>query len=108
MIYPSDCHSLDTLIGGGFPTKAISHIFGEPGSGKTTLGIQLAVNVIRRESASFLLLPTSFQENDSPKSPDQTWDPSVRDCSSSRLKASISSVQRSATLRAYQRRMWGL
>jgi DNA repair protein RadB len=60
MIYPSDCHSLDTLIGGGFPTKAISHIFGEPGSGKTTLGIQLAVNVIRREKRVIFVAADQF------------------------------------------------
>jgi DNA repair protein RadB len=60
MLYPSDCHNLDTLIGGGFPTKAISHVFGEPGSGKTTLGIQLAVNVIRREKRVIFVAADQF------------------------------------------------
>lgn len=60
MLYPSTCHNLDALIGGGFPTKAISHIFGEPGSGKTTLGIQLAVNVIRREKRVIFVAADQF------------------------------------------------
>ena len=47
MLYPCACHSIDALLGGGFPTGAMSHIFGEPGSGKTTAAIQLAINVIR-------------------------------------------------------------
>ena len=48
-LYPSTCHSIDALIGGGFPTGVLSHIYGEPGSGKTSLCMQLATNVIRRE-----------------------------------------------------------
>ena len=48
-LYPSTCHGIDALIGGGFPTGVVSHIYGEPGSGKTSLCIQLATNVIRRE-----------------------------------------------------------
>jgi DNA repair protein RadB len=60
MLYPSTCHNLDALIGGGFPTAAISHIFGEPGSGKTTLAIQLAVNVIRCEKRVIFVTPERF------------------------------------------------
>ena len=46
-LYPSTCHGIDALIGGGFPTGVVSHIYGEPGSGKTGLCIQLATSVIR-------------------------------------------------------------
>ena len=46
-LYPSTCHGIDALIGGGFPTGVVSHIYGEPGSGKTSLCIQLATSVIR-------------------------------------------------------------
>jgi DNA repair protein RadB len=60
MLYPSTCHNLDILVGGGFPTRAISHIFGEPGSGKTTLGLQLAVNVIRREKRVIFVAADQF------------------------------------------------
>jgi DNA repair protein RadB len=60
MLYPSTCHNLDTLVGGGFPTRAISHIFGEPGSGKTTLGLQLAVNVIRRKKRVIFVAADQF------------------------------------------------
>ena len=48
-LYPSTCRGIDSLIGGGFATGVVSHIYGEPGSGKTSLCIQLATNVIRRE-----------------------------------------------------------
>lgn len=60
MLYPSACHNLDALIGGGFPTRAISHIFGEPGSGKTAIGIQLAVNVIRCEKRVIFVATDQF------------------------------------------------
>ena len=48
-LYPSTCRSIDALIGGGIPTGVVSHVYGEPGSGKTSLCIQLATNVIKRE-----------------------------------------------------------
>jgi len=48
-LYPSTCRSIDALIGGGFSTGVVSHVYGEPGSGKTSLCIQLATSVIRRE-----------------------------------------------------------
>lgn len=60
MLYPSTCGTLDALLGGGFPTGAVSHIFGEPGSGKTTVGIQLAVNVIRREKRVMFVAADQF------------------------------------------------
>jgi len=47
--YPCGCDNIDSLIGGGFPTGVVSHIYGEPGSGKTSLCLLLATNVIRRE-----------------------------------------------------------
>ncbi|MCW1301305.1 MAG: DNA repair and recombination protein RadA [Candidatus Nanoarchaeia archaeon] len=37
--------ALDTLLGGGIPTQAITEFFGEFGSGKTQVGFQLCVNV---------------------------------------------------------------
>ncbi len=37
--------ALDTLLGGGVPTQAITEFFGEFGSGKTQVGFQLCVNV---------------------------------------------------------------
>ncbi len=36
---------LDTLLGGGIPTRAVTEVFGEFGSGKTQLAHQLCVNV---------------------------------------------------------------
>ena len=42
----SGTSSLDDLLGGGFETQAIVEVFGEFGSGKTQIGLQLAVNTI--------------------------------------------------------------
>lgn len=41
--------ALDSLLGGGIETQAITEVFGEFGSGKTQLAHQLAVNVGRPE-----------------------------------------------------------
>ncbi len=41
----SGSEALDSLLGGGFETKAITELFGEYGSGKTQIVHQLAVNV---------------------------------------------------------------
>jgi DNA repair protein RadB len=38
------CKSLDDMLGGGFPVGVLSLIYGEAGTGKTTMGIQCAVN----------------------------------------------------------------
>ena len=43
----SGSKSLDELMGGGFESRAISEFFGEFGSGKTQLCLQLAVNCTR-------------------------------------------------------------
>lgn len=42
--------ALDTLLGGGIPTQAITEFFGEFGSGKTQVGFQLCINVQLPES----------------------------------------------------------
>ncbi len=42
------CLSLDKLIGGGFPTKSLSLIYGEAETGKTSLAIQCVVNCARK------------------------------------------------------------
>ncbi len=41
--------ALDSLLGGGVETQAITEVFGEFGSGKTQIAHQLAVNVTRSE-----------------------------------------------------------
>jgi len=60
MLYPCACHNIDALLGGGFPTGAISHVFGEPGSGKTTAAIQLAINVIRFDKRVLFIAADQF------------------------------------------------
>jgi DNA repair protein RadB len=44
---PSGCNSLDRLLGGGFPRSAVSLIYGEAGTGKTTLLTQVAIENAR-------------------------------------------------------------
>jgi DNA repair protein RadB len=59
-VYPSACGNIDTLVGGGFPAGAISHIFGEPGTGKTTLCLQLAINVTRSGKRAVFIATDQF------------------------------------------------
>ena len=40
MILPSGVSSIDLLFNGGIPTGRFTHLFGEAGSGKTTLALQ--------------------------------------------------------------------
>ncbi|MEM4396664.1 MAG: DNA repair and recombination protein RadA [Candidatus Woesearchaeota archaeon] len=44
------CKAVDDLLGGGFETGAITEAYGEFGSGKTQLGLTLAVRTIALES----------------------------------------------------------
>ena len=59
-LYPRTCRGIDALIGGGFPTGVVSHIYGEPGSGKTSLCIQLATSVIRSEKRVIFIASDPF------------------------------------------------
>ncbi len=43
----SGCSSLDQLIGGGYPRKMISQIYGEPGGGKSTFCLTAAISVLQ-------------------------------------------------------------
>ncbi|HJH32292.1 MAG TPA: DNA repair and recombination protein RadB [Methanosarcinaceae archaeon] len=43
----SGCQPLDELLGGGFETGVVTQIFGEAGSGKTNICIQLAVECVK-------------------------------------------------------------
>ena len=49
------CVSLDKLLGGGFPAKTVSLIYGEAETGKTSLAIQCAVNCARKKIKSLFL-----------------------------------------------------
>ncbi len=59
-VYPSGCGNVDALIDGGFPTDALSHIYGAPGTGKTTLCLQLSINVIRSGKRAVFVTPEQF------------------------------------------------
>lgn len=43
----SGCAPLDQLIGGGYPRKMISQIYGEPGGGKSTFCLTAAISVLQ-------------------------------------------------------------
>jgi DNA repair protein RadB len=47
MKVPLDCKAIDDLLGGGFEAGAITEIYGEAGSGKTNLCLQLARHVLK-------------------------------------------------------------
>jgi len=42
------CDSIDNLLGGGFESGAITEIYGEAGSGKTNICLQLAKSVVQK------------------------------------------------------------
>ena len=46
MKVPCGCDSIDKLLGGGFEAGAITEIYGEAGSGKTNLCLQLSKAVV--------------------------------------------------------------
>jgi DNA repair protein RadB len=49
-VIPSRCEPLDGLLGGGFTVGEIAVVYGEAGTGKTTLSIQTAIETARRGS----------------------------------------------------------
>ena len=59
-LFPSSCHNIDSVVGGGFATGVASHVYGEPGSGKTSLALQLATTVIRLEKRVIFIAAGSF------------------------------------------------
>lgn len=44
---PIGCSSLDAILGGGIESSAITQLFGEGGSGKTNICLQVTRNVVR-------------------------------------------------------------
>jgi len=53
--FQTGCISLDKLLGGGFPVEAVSLVYGEAETGKTSLAIQCAVNCARRGFKSLFI-----------------------------------------------------
>jgi DNA repair protein RadB len=49
-VIPSRCEPLDALLGGGFAVGELVVVYGEAGTGKTTLVIQTAIEAARRGS----------------------------------------------------------
>jgi DNA repair protein RadB len=49
-VIPSHCKPLDDLLGGGFTIGEITVVYGEAGTGKTTLALETAIEAARRDS----------------------------------------------------------
>jgi DNA repair protein RadB len=45
---PTSCEAIDKILQGGIPLESVSLVYGEAETGKTTLGIQCAVNCARQ------------------------------------------------------------
>ncbi len=45
---PSGCDALDQLLGGGFESGIITQVYGEAGSGKSNIAIQLSIQAVVR------------------------------------------------------------
>jgi RecA/RadA recombinase len=54
-VIPTGCSSLDEQLGGGLIGREISLLYGEPGTGKTSLSIQCAVNCARMGYKAFFI-----------------------------------------------------
>ena len=59
-IYPCSCHNVDKLIGGGFETGVVTQVYGEPAGGKTSLCLQLMVNVLRTGKRAIFISTQNF------------------------------------------------
>ncbi len=46
--YSSGCKKIDELLGGGFEVGTVTQLFGVPGSGKTNICLQLAIETVKR------------------------------------------------------------
>jgi len=46
--YSSGCKCIDELLGGGFESGTVTQLYGEAGSGKTNIGLQVAVECARK------------------------------------------------------------
>jgi DNA repair protein RadB len=51
----SGCKPIDELLGGGFEAGVVTQIYGESGSGKTNLCLQLAVHCVKGEKKAILV-----------------------------------------------------
>jgi DNA repair protein RadB len=47
---PTGCQGIDRLLGGGFEAGIITQIYGEAGTGKTNIAMQLAIQAVARGS----------------------------------------------------------
>lgn len=46
--YPLGCRSIDKLLGGGFEAGTVTQIYGEAGSGKTNICLQVAIECVKK------------------------------------------------------------
>ncbi|MHA1377288.1 MAG: AAA family ATPase [Candidatus Helarchaeota archaeon] len=53
--FPTGCKCIDDLLGSGFETQVISHIYGESGTGKSILALQCAYRAALKEFMTFYI-----------------------------------------------------
>jgi DNA repair protein RadB len=56
--YTTGCRSLDKLLGGGFKSGTLSQIYGEPGTGKTSICLQTAIANAKIDGLHVLYIDT--------------------------------------------------
>jgi DNA repair protein RadB len=53
--YGTGCKSLDALLGGGFESGTVTQLYGEAGSGKTNICLQMAVECARKRDSAIII-----------------------------------------------------
>jgi len=63
-VLKSECVTIDTLLGGGFPYGMVVSVTAEPNIGKTKLGLQLAVANIKKTGKNSIIIETEGESLD--------------------------------------------
>jgi DNA repair protein RadB len=58
--YSTGCKSIDELLGGGFESGTVTQLYGEAGSGKTNICLQVAVKCARKEESVIFIDSEGF------------------------------------------------
>jgi DNA repair protein RadB len=53
--YGTGCNCIDTLLGGGFESGTVTQLYGEAGSGKTNICLQMAVECARKGDSVIII-----------------------------------------------------
>ncbi|MFX0137977.1 MAG: ATPase domain-containing protein [Candidatus Hodarchaeota archaeon] len=53
--FPTGCKCIDNLLGGGFETQIVNHIYGESGTGKSIIALQCAYRAALKEHTTLYI-----------------------------------------------------